>query len=204
MNGEEYDDEYEGVGVGSSRTAMQIMVDISRDLLQAFDVKTWNAFAADLSHLLPIPTAWEPGEHPPPIGIILDFRRLQRAHYRLIGIDLSRCWLDEANFEGSNLKDAKMGSCSNATFKDACLQGADFSNCDISGCNFTGADLRDINFKDATYDPADPPTGLPPELLAKCKAEPPDPSNPPASTSNLGRFAARPIRACVTINEVPW
>ena len=132
---------------------------------------------------------------------MLDFRGLRRGHYRLTGIDLSLCSLEGACFEGACLKGAKLGSCPNANFRDARLQGADFSDCDISGCCFVGAELHDTDFANATYDPANPPTGLPPEVLAKCKAEPPERPN---SAKPQGQTGEHPMRATVTISEVPW
>ncbi len=188
-------------GGGSNRTAMQIIVEIDRGLLQHFDVRLWNAFMADLSRHQLIPTVWSPGEVPAPVGIMLNFRGLQRAHYRLNGIDLSLCGLEGANFEGACLQGAKLGCCPNATFKDARLQEADFSDCDVSGCCFIGAELQGADFTRVTYDPANPPIGLPAELLAKLKAEPPD---PPVNADKQGRFTERPLKACVTISEVPW
>ena len=91
-------EEHDGDG-GSSRTAMQVIVEISKDLLQSFSVAEWNAFVEELSAHGLIPTIWAPGEKPPPLGIMLDFRGLRRGHYRLTGIDLSLCSLEGASFE---------------------------------------------------------------------------------------------------------
>jgi hypothetical protein len=190
-----------GDGNGDKRTAMQVVVEIDRSLIQHFDVPGWNQFVADLSRHGLLPAAWAPGERPPPVAIMLDFRRVQRARYRLSGIDLSLCWLEGANFEGSCLKGAKMGCCPNATFRDARLQGADFSDCDVSGCCFVGAELHGAKFDHAVYDPANPPVGLPPELLAVCK---PDSDAKPSPAKPQGRPGERPLRATVTISEVPW
>jgi hypothetical protein len=186
---------------GSTRTAMQVLVEIDKSLLQHFDVKSWNEFAAQLSKHGLLPTGWAPGERPPPVAILLDFRRLQRAHYKLTGINLSLCWLEGACFEGACLKGARLGCCPNANFRDARLQGADFSDCDVSGCCFVGAQLHDADFTGATYDPASPPTGLPPDVLAICAAEAPE---QPSSTKPQQRAGERPLRATVTISEVPW
>ena len=185
----------------SHRTAMQLLVEISRDLLQSFSVAEWNTFVADLSAHGLIPTVWSPGERPPPVAVLLDFRGLRRGHYRLTGIDLSLCWLEGANFEGACLKGAKIGCCPNANFRDARLQGADFSDCDISGCCFDGAELHDTDFTNASYDPENPPTGLPPEALAMCK---PEPRERPVSAKPQGRAGERPLRATVTVGRVPW
>lgn len=185
----------------SNRTSMQIMVQIDKSLLQHFDLATWGQFISDLSRHGLCPTVWAPGERPIPVAILLDFRGLRRGHYRLTGIDLSLCWLEGACFEGSCLKGARLGSCPNATFRNARLQGADFSDCDVSGCCFVGAELHGACFDRAVYDPTNPPTGLPAEVLAVCKAEP---QERPAATMPQGRDGERPLKATVTISEVPW
>lgn len=199
MNGD--DDTGEGA---STRTAMQVIVEISRDLLQSFNVKDWNEFVAELSRRELIPVVWSLGERPPPLGVMLDFRGLRRGHYHLTGIDLSLCWLDRACFEGACLKGAKMGCCPNADFRNARLQGASFYMCDISGCRFEGAELHDADFTDASYAMGHAPTGLPAETLAKCKAVMPEPPPAPRDPDNPPRSPERPLRATVTVSEVPW
>ena len=184
-----------------TRWAMQVVVELDRSLLQHMDVRGWNEFVGELSRLNMVPIAWSKGERPPPVGVIFDFRALRRAHYKLNGIDLTFCDLEGANFEGACLKGALLGSCPGANLRNARLQGAAFRG-DISGADFTGGELHDTDFRDAYYFVNRPPLGLPPEVLDACKAEPENapgdhPDGPPVP-------AEQPIRATVTISEVPW
>jgi hypothetical protein len=93
--------------------------------------------------------------------------------------------------------------------------GTDFRNIEITGCDFTGAIGMELALWDgAVFDEGNPPIGLPPEVLAKCKAEPPEPVAPqkpndpdePIDPFNVPRapFNECPLRACITIIEPPW
>ena len=186
---------------GVKCTAMQILIEVDKSLFQFFDVAEWNALVADLAERGLMPAVWAPGERPPPVAVVLDFHRLQRKHYHLDGINLGMAWLEEANFEGASLKNAKLGCCPNATFKDARLQGANFEDCDISGCCFEGAQLDGADFSGAAYHPDNPPVGLPAEILAVCKA---DPDATVSSAKPQERPGERPLGSCVTVAAVPW
>jgi uncharacterized protein YjbI with pentapeptide repeats len=179
---------------------MLVVVEFSRDLFQHFNVESWNEFVGELVRHGMVPVAWSKGERSPPVGVMLDFRGLRRAHYKLDGIDLTFCDLEGANFEGASLKGAKLGPCPGANLRGARLQGAAFRG-DVSGADFTGAELHDTDFRDATYDPGKPPVGLPGEALANCK---PEPENATDDAEVQSVPADQPLRATVTISEVPW
>ena len=183
-----------------TRWAMQVVVELDRSLLQHMDVRQWNEFVGELARLNMVPIVWSMGERPPPVGIMFDFRALRRAHYKLNGIDLTVCDLEGANFEGAWLKSAKLGSCPGANLRNARLQGAAFRG-DVSAADFTGAELHDADFRDAYYFANRAPVGLPPEVLATCKAEP---ENAPDDAGGPPVPAEQPLRACVTITQVPW
>jgi hypothetical protein len=178
---------------------MLVVVELDHGVFQHFNVAQWNDFVGELVRLGLVPVAWSKGERPPPVGVMFDFRRLRRAHYRLAGIDLTFCDLGEADFEGADLKGAKLGDCAGANLRNARLQGAAFRG-DVRGANFTGAELHDTDFSDAYYFAAKPPVGLPAEVLAACKSE-------PAAAGDADKPSAppeQPLRATVTISEVPW
>ena len=157
----------------------QVLVEFDRSLMSHFTVEQFNALVDGLSEMHQAPTVWEAGSVPPPFGVTFDFSRLQRAHYRLDGIDLSLCWLADSNFTGASLKDAQMGCCPRTSFRNARLQGADFTLCDISDCDFAGAELEGTIFDGAVYAVGHEPVGLPTATLALCKPEAvPPPVNP--------------------------
>jgi hypothetical protein len=212
MNDEEHD--YE-----ADRTAKQIMIEFDRSLLQHFNVSAWNEFVEALGRRELIPTVWAPGERPPPVGIMFNFSRLKRRHYILDGIDLTLCSLDNADFEGASLKGAQLGCGRNVCYRGARMDaGTDFRNIEITACDFTGGIGLELAIWDgAVYDQGNPPIGLPPEVLAKCKAAPPEPVAPQITTDPdepidpFNPIPRAPFNecslnacACVTISEMPW
>lgn len=189
-------------------TAIQIVVEFDRSLLQYCDVGQWNAYVASLKSQYLAPCIMTPGEPPPAISVVFDFSRLQRAHYNMDGIDLSICWIELADFTGASLRNARLGCGRNVSYRGARLHGADFSGgVEISGCDFTGAlGLEEANFDGAAYDPANPPTGLPPSILDICLAEAePPPSNPRSSTNPMepSGFQQAPLRCHASIHVIP-
>ena len=191
---------------GDKQMAMQVIVEFDHTLLSRFTVAQWNAFVDALSAMHLAPTVWSSGERPPPFGVNLDFSRLQRAHYRLDGADLSLCWLADADFTGASLKGAQMGCCPKASFRKARLQGADFTLCDVSDCDFTGAELEGSIFTDAVYAPGHEPVGLPTATLALCKPEAMPPPVSPRTPENPAEPAGptvAPLRCSATIHAVP-
>lgn len=183
-----------------TKWAMQVVVELDRTILQHMDLRQWSEFIGEVAKRGMVPIGWSKGERPPPVGLMFDFRGLHRAHYRLTGIDLTVCDLEGANFEGACLKGAKLGSCPKANLRSARLQGAAFRG-DVSGADFTGTELHDTDFSDAYYFDGTPPVGLPPEILARCKSEPASAPGDPGMPPTPGE---QPLRACVTISEVPW
>lgn len=183
-----------------TRWATIIVVELGPGLLQQFgDVASWNEFVSSLVHRGLTPVAWGKGERPSPVGVMFDLRRLGRRHYDLAGIDLTLCDLAGADFECANLRGAKVGPCPAASFRRARLRGAQFRG-DIGGCIFDDAELDGADFSHASHAAGDPPKGLPPEALSACKAL--------TAVDDAERMAdvppERPLRATVTIHEVPW
>jgi hypothetical protein len=177
---------------------MIVIVTFECDLMEHFDVKSWNEFMGKLIGRNMTPISWSMGKRPPPLGVAFDFRGLQMSHARLSGIDLTFCDLEEANFTGTNLQGAKFGSCPQASFKYALLEGACFRG-NISSCCFDGS-VGYADFSHAYYSAGEPPTGLPPEILATCEIlpdEPDDPDWPPV-------IVERHLRVHAMIHEVPW
>ena len=174
----------------------QVVVEFDRSLFRHVGLAQWNDFAAELVRRGLTPVAWAKGERPPPIGVMFDFRRLRAAHLRLAGVDFTFCDLAQADFEGSSLKGAKLGDCPGANLRGAWLQGAEFRG-DVSGADFTDAKLKGANFSNAYYISGLPPIGLPPEAVADIKSVPEEPGGPDAPFE-------QPLRARITIHEVPW
>ncbi len=89
----------------------------------------------------------------------LDFQRIDLAHKDLTGVDLSRIIVYRANFDGANLRDAKMDRASlvGARFGGANLIGASLAHADahfsiFTQANLSGADLRGVNLSYAKFD----------------------------------------------------
>ena len=180
---------------------MLVIVEFDCGLMEHFDVTSFNEFMEKLVRRGMTPVAWSKGKRPPPVGVMFDFRHLQRPNATLSGIDLTFCDLEGgADFTGTNLQGAKLGSCPQACFRHAWLEGACFRG-DISGADFTGAELADADFSHAYYFADKPPSGLSPEALAACEVLPP-------SVDDAGQMPPVPaeqvLRAKVTITEVPW
>ena len=187
--------------------ATTIIIEFRADLLGHFDVPSWNAFVNALFERRLLSACWSRTESPPLLVMMLDFRGLRRARHRLDGIDLRHCWLERADFTGASLKNAKLGCGRNVCYKGARLHGADFRHVEISGCDFSGClGIESAMFDGAVYDPANPPVGLPPELLAACKpeAEPP-PSDPrrPSNPMEPMWFRQDPLKCHATIHVAP-
>jgi hypothetical protein len=210
-----------GYDYEADRTSKQVMIEFDRSLLQHFNVSSWNEFVEALVRRELVPTVWGPGERPPPVGIMFNFRRLKRRHYVLDGIDLSLCSLDNADFEGASLKGAQLGCGRNVCYRNVRMDaGTDFRNIEITGCDFTGAIGLELALWDgAVYDEGNPPIGLPTEVLSRCKAEPPEPVAPqkpndpdddepldPCNPVPRAPFNECSLNACacVTISEMPW
>ena len=194
--------------MATGNVCKQVIVEFDKSLLSRFTVAQWNAFVDGLSAMNLAPTVWSSGERPPPFGVTLDFSRLQRAHYRLDGINFADacCWLADSDFEGASLKNAHMGCCPRSSFRNARLQGCDFSMCDISDCDFTGAELDGTFFTGAVYAVGHEPVGLPTATLALCKPDAmPPPANPrsPENPSEPAGPTVAPLRCSATIHSVP-
>ena len=189
---------------GQPRGVM-VVIEFDRSLLNHFTVAEWNAFVADLMARDLIPAVWTDGDRPPPITVVFDFRRLLRAHYRLDGIDLRLCYHDNADFIGASLKNARLGFGKNACYRGARLHGADFQGIEISGCDFTDClGVEPAMFAGAVYHPANPPKGLPPEVLAVCEEETGEPSPRPYRASkptSRTYYTESPLRCCATIQK---
>jgi len=167
----------------------------------------WSRYVADLAARGLIPPTWSQGERPPPLAAMIDLRGLQSVHSRLDGIDLRMCWLQDADFSGSSLKNAKLGCGRGVSYRECRLDGADFRGVEVSGCDFSGATgLDKALFDGAVYDPANPPLNLPPEIFAVCKpeAEPP-PSDPrqPSNPQEPSGYGEAPLRCFASIHFVP-
>jgi hypothetical protein len=181
-----------------TRWAVQIIVEFDASLFRHVGVTGWNDFVGELVQRGMVPIAWAKGERPPPIAVAFEFHGLRIAHCRLDGIDLTFCDLPSADIEGSSLKDTKFGDCANANLRRTRLQGAEFRG-DVSNADFTGAAVDGADFSHAYYFEGAPPAGLPPEALASIECVPKD-----ASAKAPEQPFMQPLRARVTIHEVPW
>ncbi len=184
--------------------AIQITVEFDKSLFLRIIAEgrhAWNDFVADLFEQKLLGANWSAGEKPPPVVVMLDLSGISLRHKRLDGIDLSQCWLEGADFTGSSLKDSRIGCCPKSNLRRTWLSGASFS--EITGCHFTDAHLEGVLLDGALYDPADPPKGLPPELLATCR---PDPNEPPRSGHDRiepSGFSFAPIRCRASVHLMP-
>jgi len=185
-----------------------VVVEFDRSLLGHFTtVPQWNAFVADLMARELIPPSYFPGQRPDPVAVMIDFSGLRRPHHNLDRIDLRMCWLEDADFSGASLRDARMCCGRNVRYAGARLHGADFREVEVSGCDFTGCSGLDAaNFVGAVFDPANPPVGVPPEVLAVCEpeAEPP-PTDPrqPRNPQEPTRFRQVPLRCHAIVLTIP-
>ena len=195
------------MATNGNKVTMQVVVEFDKSILSRFDVPGWNAFVADLMSYKLIPPMWESGERPPPLGVLLDFSGLKRMNYRLDGIDLSMCWLGDADFTGASLKNAQLGCGRNVSYRACRLHGADFTGIEISGCDFSDATgMETAQFDGAVYDPANPPKGLPENILASCLPDalpPPENSREPRNPAEPTGFTVMPLRCTATIHTVP-
>ena len=197
--------------MGCRARAIQVVIEFDKALFGHVvgerGVAGWNAFAGCLFERRLLAACWPPAERPPPLVALLDFRGLRRAHYRLDGIDLRLCWLERADFTGASLRGARLGCGRDVSYRGARLHGADFRHVEISGCDFTGClGIEAALFEGAIYDPANPPVGLPPELLAACKPEaepPPADRRQPSNPAGPAGFRQAPLRCLATIHLVP-
>ena len=83
----------------------------------------------------------------PPIGLELDFKNVDFSQQVLDGIDLRHAWLNNSNFAGASLKQAR------------------FDFCSITATNFQGAMVDGASFVIAFHRPGQPPQGLSPKWL---------------------------------------
>lgn len=182
-----------------TRWAVQIVVACDRHLFRHFrKVAQWNEFAAELVKRSLTPVAWSKGEQPSPIGVMFDFRGLRARHCRLDGIDFTFCDLEQADLEGSSLKGAKLGPCPKANLRGTRLHGTEFRG-NLSGADMTGANVLGADFAQAYFHESEPPLGLPPEAMAAIERAPEEPGDGVPDVP-----FAPPLRARVTIHEVPW
>jgi hypothetical protein len=63
------------------------------------------------------------------------------------------------------------GDCPGASFRNADLREGVFIG-DVSGADFSDARLDGVSLVDASFDPDDPPVGLPDALSQTCRVEP--------------------------------
>lgn len=195
---------------GTPRAA-QVVVELDKSLFSQImgegGIPAWNSFMETLLSQRLVAVAWGPGERTPPLVVLLDLQRLRMRNHRLDGIDLSHCWLADADFEGSSLRGAQMGCCPRASFRSARLHGADFRHVEITATDFSGClGLETALFDGAAYDPASPPKGLPPEILARCVAQadrlPADPRQPENPAEPRGSTVA-PLTCHATVSFMP-
>jgi hypothetical protein len=186
--------------------AMLVVLTFDSDLLEHFDVSQWNDFMGKLIRRGMTPVAWTKGRRPPPLGVMFDFRGLSCTCQRRELVDFTFCDLGDADFTATNLLGAKLGSCPGAVFTAASLESAHFRG-DISGADFTDAEVGDADFSHAYYHSDNPPTGLPPEVLAACDGVPPsvDGDDGDAGADLISRLPAdQTLSVKATIHEVPW
>lgn len=200
----------ETAGDGVCPTSIHLIVEFDKELFNHVvgerGVAGWNDFVGDLFERRLLAACWASTEMPPPLVILFDFRGLRRAHYRLDDVDLRCCWLQGADFTGASLKNSHLGCGRGVSYRKSRLHGADFRHVEISGCDFTGAaGIETAIFDGAVYDPANPPLGLPPETLAKCKpeAEPPPADHRLPTNPMEPWFRQSPLRCHATIHIAP-
>ena len=190
----------------SKKVSLQVLLDFDKSLFSRFSVETWNMFVENIMSrdLLP---AWSSSERPQPVAVIFDFQGLRRTHYNLDGVNLAVCWLENADFTGASLKGASLGCGRNVIYRNCRLDHADFEGVEISGCDFSNASgLESALFTGAIFDPANPPIGLPEDILAKCLPDaPPPPVNPrePRNPKEPSGFTVMPLRCAATIHVMP-
>jgi hypothetical protein len=192
---------------GAIMIVVEFRKDLFRRIVAELGVDGWNRHVADLLERELIPPAWLEGTRPPPLAAMIDLRGLRATHCRLDGIDLRPCWLADADFTGSFLRDARLCCGRNVSYKGCRLDGADFRGVEISGADFTDATgLETALFDKAVYAPANPPTGLTPGILATCRpeAEPP-PASPrqPSNPQEPSGYGEAPLRCFASIHVVP-
>lgn len=73
-------------------------------------------------------------------------RRLQLGSAHILGLNLSKRLLKEADFSGANLTGSNL---SGADFEGANLFAANLCDCDLQSANFRGADLRGVSLRGA-------------------------------------------------------
>ena len=118
---------------------------------------------------------WGGDSGTPPLAAHLNFSSLVMHGRVLDGIDLRWCELDGADLSGCSLRMAKFVNVLRANFERADLRATVFEGADITGTRFDSADVYGIQLKDRVhYNVEEPPTGLPPEMLAQCEARAPD------------------------------
>lgn len=163
--------------------------------------KAWNSFVADLFQRELLGACWGKGDRPPPVAVMLDLSGISLCHKRLAGLDLSQCWLENADFEGSSLKNSRLGCCPKANLRRTWLQGASFN--EVTGCDFTDAHLHGVDFDNAVYDPADPPKGLTPDLMAACKPAPNEPPRNRHDPIESSGFSFAPLKCRASVHFMP-
>jgi len=197
--------------VEPNHRAIQLLVEFDRTLLSHVlgegGVPAWNRLVERLLEGGLTPPTWTAGGEPEPLGVLLDFTRLRMPHHRLDGINLRLCWLAGADLTGASLRNARLGCGRNVSYKGSRLDNADFRHVEVSGCDFTGCvGLETALFEDAAYDPANPPVGLPADIIAVCKPEaepPPDDRRQPTNPMEPSGFRQAPLRCNASIHLVP-
>jgi uncharacterized protein YjbI with pentapeptide repeats len=160
----------------------QIIIEFRADILlrtvSLAGVGGWNALLNGLRTQGLTPPAWSSTDCAPAIVVLFDFSGADFSNKIFNGIDIGPAWLSQAAFHGASLQNARIGCCPHTSFRNGDLTGADFSHGDVTGCDFSGATTHGACFDGASYDPSDPPVGLPDELLEACTADHEDSLSP--------------------------
>jgi len=114
-----------------------------------------------------------------------EFKNSQMSATAFSGSDITKLTLTSTNLQDSDFAGATViqSDFSNSTFSNANLSHAVFSNCNFYACIFDGCSIsgtRFINcnierslFKNCSYDNAEPPAGLPDEIISQMTVKPP-------------------------------
>lgn len=155
-----------------------IDIDLGADLLLAVlplpnGSEIWSELVTNLWRSKLLSCVWSDCEPEPILCIGIDLSNSDLSGRSLDGYDLSRCWSEGTNFSNASMQGAHVGCCPRAQFVGCGLIGAMFSG-EVTGVDFSGATLTGSRWEDCCYDLGDPPKGLPPSLLKKCRAVPAD------------------------------
>ena len=138
-------------------------------MLDRFGADGWNGWQYAVLERLPM--SWSEGADEPPARLWFEAGSADFTGMRLDGADFGLVNCEAARFDRASAVGTMFGTCPRASFRNADLREAVFIG-DITAADFSGARLDGVSFVDATYNPDDPPVGLPIELLRDCRAEP--------------------------------